>query len=74
MIIFPKKCDKKKGQTKEEQGKRLGDGETRRKAFEAVIIVFKELIFKLLPKVRDDPYFSWAQPMVGNSTERNQKY
>ena len=43
---------------KEKQGRRPGDGESRRKVFEAVNTVFKEPIFRLLPKIIDKLSFS----------------
>ncbi|KAH7833226.1 hypothetical protein Vadar_004212 [Vaccinium darrowii] len=37
----------------------------------AIITVFKEPIYKLLPQIQNEPYFSWPPKMTGDSNKRD---
>ncbi|KAH7845575.1 hypothetical protein Vadar_003655 [Vaccinium darrowii] len=41
---------------------------------EAINTLFKEPIYKILPKIRDEPYFAWPPKMPGDPTKRNSKW
>ena len=35
-------------------------------------VVFRELVYQVLEKIKNEPYFRWLNKMVGESTKRNQ--
>ncbi|XP_028118786.1 uncharacterized protein LOC114316316 [Camellia sinensis] len=43
------------------------------KSHEPVIIVFKESIYRILEKIKKEPFFVWPPKMLGDPARRNQK-
>ncbi|XP_028076156.1 uncharacterized protein LOC114278338 [Camellia sinensis] len=43
------------------------------KSHEVVVTVFKEPIYRILEKIKREPFFVWPPKMLGYSTRRNQK-
>ncbi|XP_028095466.1 uncharacterized protein LOC114295432 [Camellia sinensis] len=43
------------------------------KSHEAIVTVFKEPIYRILEKIKRDPFFVWPPKMLGDPTWRNQK-
>ncbi|XP_028114251.1 uncharacterized protein LOC114312001 [Camellia sinensis] len=43
------------------------------KSHEAVVTVFKELIYRILEKIKREPFFVWLPKMLGDPARRNQK-
>ena len=38
---------------------------------QAVSIVFRELVHRVLEKIKNEPYFKWPNKMAGESMRRN---
>ncbi|XP_028059904.1 uncharacterized protein LOC114263538 [Camellia sinensis] len=43
------------------------------KSHETVMTVFKELIYRILEKIKREPFFVWPPKMLGDPARRNQK-
>ncbi|XP_028065970.1 uncharacterized protein LOC114268937 [Camellia sinensis] len=43
------------------------------KSHEAVVAVFKEPIYRILEKIKREPFFAWLPKMLGDPARRNQK-
>ncbi|XP_028098582.1 uncharacterized protein LOC114298252 [Camellia sinensis] len=43
------------------------------KSHEAVVTVFKEPIYRILEKIKREPFFIWPPKMLGDPAQRNQK-
>lgn len=56
----------------QQRPRREDEGQNRISWAERVNVVFKELVHKILEKIKHDPYFRWSGKMGKDPTRRNQ--
>ena len=52
-------------------GSKSGNKNDAPEAFQAVNIIFKEPIYKILAKIKDEPFVKWPRKMGGDPSKRN---
>lgn len=62
---------KKGGKNGGKNGSKNGGNHDVLKTFQAVNTVFKEPIYKILAKIKDEPFIKWPQKMGGDPSKRN---
>ena len=62
---------RKGGKNGGKNGSKNGGNQDASKAFQAVNTVFKEPIYKVLAKIKDEPFIKWPRKMGGDPSKRN---
>ena len=71
-MIPQERRDSRSDQTQNNQPQRDFTGQSRSANAQAVNVVFREPVQKVLEKVRNEPFFKWLNKMAGDPVNRNQ--